>query len=49
MLDGGGSMAESVLGALDGTAGSGKAGIASSADEVSIVIWVVVFGAGRCV
>lgn len=31
-------MAESVLGALDGTAGSGKAGMASSVDEVSIVI-----------
>ena len=37
-LEGGGSMAECVVGGLDGTAGSGKAGMASSADEVSIVI-----------
>ena len=37
-LEGGGSMAECVVGVLDGTAGSGKAGMASSADEVSIVI-----------
>ena len=49
MFDGGGSMAECVIGALDGTAGSGKAGMASSADEVSMVICVVALIVVRCV
>lgn len=38
LVDGGGSIAESVDGALEGTTGSGRSAIASSADEVSSVI-----------
>lgn len=38
IVDGGGSMAECVVGALEGTTGSGRAPIGSSADEVSMVI-----------
>lgn len=37
---GGGSIAECVAGAFDGRIGSGKAGIASSDDDVSIVMFV---------
>ena len=44
-LMGGGSMANGV-GALAGKAGSGSAGISSSAEEVSIVIGFV--GTGAC-
>lgn len=43
LADGGGSMAECVVGALEGTTGSGRGAMASSEDAVSIVIWVVVF------
>ena len=46
---GGGCMAEKELGIEVGTIGSGRAGIASSADEVSIVIWTVGLEVGRCV
>ena len=46
---GGGFMAEKELGIDVGTIGSGRAGIASSADEVSIVICTVGFEVGRCV
>lgn len=45
--DGGGSMAECVVGDLEGIIGSGRAGMASSDDEVSIVILVVCFVAER--
>ncbi len=38
---GGGSIAECVVGAFDGTTGSGNGGICSSDDAVSIVICVV--------
>lgn len=38
---GGGSIAECVVGAFDGTTGSGKGAICSSEEAVSIVIWVV--------
>lgn len=41
LVSGGGSIDECDVGALDGIAGSGKAGISSSADEVSIVICLV--------
>lgn len=41
MVGGGGSIAEYVVGGLEGTTGSGRAAMASSEDEVSIVIWVV--------
>lgn len=44
---GGGSIAERELGAVVGTIGSGRAGIGSSADEVSIVICTVDFEVGR--
>ncbi len=38
LVEGGGSIAESVEGAFEGTTGSGRSAIASSADEVSSVI-----------
>jgi len=38
LVDGGGSIAECVEGAFEGTMGSGRSAIASSADEVSNVI-----------
>ena len=41
LVDGGGSMAELLVGALDGTTGSGRAANASSADDVSIVTCAV--------
>lgn len=41
LVSGGGSIDECDVGALDGIAGSGKAEISSSADEVSIVICLV--------
>ena len=44
---GGGSMGEWAGGCLDGTTGSGNKAIASSPDDVSMVICVVVFGAVR--
>ena len=44
-LVGGGSIVVWIEGDLDGTTGSGKAAIGSSEDVVSIVIWVVAFGA----
>ena len=44
---GGGSIPECVVGALDGTTGSGNGAIASSDEAVSIVIWVVALGAVR--
>ena len=44
---GGGSIAECVIGCFDGIIGSGKAGMASSAEDVSIVILVVDLGDGR--
>lgn len=43
LADGGGSIAECVVGALEGTIGSGRGAMASSDDAVSIVIWVVAF------
>ena len=46
---GGGCMAEKELGSEVGTIGSGRAGIASSADEVSMVICTVDFEVGRWV
>jgi len=42
LVSGGGSMDEFEGGILDGSAGSGKDGISSSADVVSIVICLVV-------
>jgi hypothetical protein len=42
LVSGGGSMVELEEGILDGSAGSGSAGISSSADVVSIVICLVV-------
>ena len=47
LVGGGGSIEERVAGDLDGMIGSGKAAMASSADEVSMVILVVDFGAER--
>ena len=44
---GGGSMVECVIGDLEGIMGSGKAGMASSDDEVSIVMLVVDLGVKR--
>ena len=41
LVSGGGSMEALEVGALDGIAGSGNAGISSSVDEVSIVICLV--------
>lgn len=41
LVIGGGSIDECDVGALEGIAGSGKAGISSSADEVSIVMCFV--------
>lgn len=41
VVGGGGSMAERFDGDFEGTIGSGSAGIASSADAVSMVICVV--------
>ena len=41
LVSGGGSIDECDVGALDGIAGSGSAGISSSADAVSIVICLV--------
>ena len=41
LVSGGGSMDACEVGALDGSAGSGSAGISSSIDEVSIVICLV--------
>lgn len=41
LAGGGGSIAECVIGAFDGTTGSGSGAISSSADAVSIVICVV--------
>ena len=38
LIDGGGSIAECVEGAFEGTTGSGRSTIGSSADDVSIVI-----------
>ena len=49
LVDGGGSIAELLVGALDGTTGSGNAAIASSLDDVSIVISAVDFVLSRCV
>ncbi len=46
---GGGSMNELVVGVLELTIGSGKDGIASSAEEVSKVMWLVAFEDCRCV
>lgn len=46
---GGGSIAEREAGSVDGTIGSGSAGIASSADDVSSVICTVGFEVGRWV
>ena len=48
-LVGGGSIADCVTGAFEGTTGSGKAGMASSVEEVSIVIWTVFLGVSRWV
>lgn len=42
LVRGGGSMDECEVGAFDGIAGSGKAGISSSLEEVSMVICLVV-------
>jgi hypothetical protein len=41
LVSGGGSIDECDVGALDGIAGSGSAGISSSADAVSMVICFV--------
>ena len=41
LVSGGGSIEALDVGAFDGRAGSGNAGISSSADEVSIVICLV--------
>jgi hypothetical protein len=41
LVSGGGSMDALEVGALDGRAGSGNAGISSSVDDVSIVICLV--------
>lgn len=41
LAGGGGSIAECVTGAFDGTTGSGRGAISSSEDAVSIVICVV--------
>ena len=49
MVGGGGSMAECVVGAFDGMTGSGRAAIASSEEDVSIVICVVDLVEGRWV
>ena len=49
IAEGGGSIAEREVGADVGTIGSGRAGIASSAEDVSIVICTVGFEVGRCV
>jgi hypothetical protein len=38
LAGGGGSIAECIVGALDGTTGSGRGAICSSEDAVSIVI-----------
>lgn len=46
---GGGSIAECVVGALEGTIGSGRGAMSSSEDAVSIVICVVAFWAVRWV
>lgn len=46
---GGGSMNELLPGTLELTIGSGKEAIASSADDVSIVICFVDFDGCRCV
>lgn len=46
---GGGSIGDGAAAAFVGTAGSGSAGMASSADEVSMAMVVVDFGAWRCV
>ena len=46
---GGGSMALYRLGIDEGTAGPGRAGMASSGDEVSTVMCTVVLVIGRCV
>lgn len=43
LAGGGGSMADCVVGALEGTIGSGNGAIASSVDAVSIVICTVSF------
>ncbi len=44
---GGGSMAERVVGGFEGNNASGNGGIASSADEVSMVMLTVGFEVGR--
>ena len=44
LVGGGGSIAERFEGDLEDTTGSGSAGMGSSAEAVSMVIWVV----GRC-
>lgn len=49
VVGGGGSIAECVVGCLEGMMGSGKAAIASSEEDVSIVIWVVLLEEGRSV
>ena len=49
LVVGGGSIAELLVGAFDGTTGSGNADIASSPDDVSIVICAVGLVLRRCV
>ena len=49
LVDGGGSIAELLVGALDGTTGSGSAVMASSSDDVSNVICAVGFALSRWV
>jgi hypothetical protein len=46
---GGGSISEFVVDVREGTAGSGKEGMVSSAEDVSIVICLVGLHARRCV
>ena len=46
---GGGSMGDGAAAAFVGTAGSGRAGMASSAEDVSIAMEVVGFDVCRCV